>query len=249
MVTGMESFREHFAGYEDCYTIIGGAACDILMHEQNISFRATRDVDMIVLIENRFDEFGRRFWNYIQQGGYRCGWCNDPDVHFFRFTEPKSNAYPMMIELFSRSTAYQLKVPDSIEIPLHIDDDVSSLSAILLNEEYYHFMMQGRRTVDGISVLDAAYLIPFKIRAWLDLSRRKSEGQHVNARDLKKHKNDVFRLLAIIPMNTRVLVTGEVESEVRQFIQAMELNPPDTTQLQPSVPADTAITLLRQIYL
>ena len=33
MVTGFESFRAHFQGYEDCYTIIGGTACDILMSE------------------------------------------------------------------------------------------------------------------------------------------------------------------------------------------------------------------------
>ena len=33
MISGMGSFREYFQGYEDCYTIIGGAACDILMHD------------------------------------------------------------------------------------------------------------------------------------------------------------------------------------------------------------------------
>ena len=33
MVEGIDSFREAFKGYEDCYTVIGGAACDILMTE------------------------------------------------------------------------------------------------------------------------------------------------------------------------------------------------------------------------
>ena len=28
MVVGLETFREAFKGYEDCYTIIGGTACD-----------------------------------------------------------------------------------------------------------------------------------------------------------------------------------------------------------------------------
>ena len=32
MVIGLEAFREAFEGYEDCYTIIGGTACDILMN-------------------------------------------------------------------------------------------------------------------------------------------------------------------------------------------------------------------------
>ena len=31
MVEGIESFIRKFSDYDDCYTIIGGAACDILM--------------------------------------------------------------------------------------------------------------------------------------------------------------------------------------------------------------------------
>lgn len=61
MVTGFESFRAHFQGYEDCYTIIGGTACDILMSEAALPFRATRDIDMILLIENRFEKFAPIF--------------------------------------------------------------------------------------------------------------------------------------------------------------------------------------------
>ena len=63
MVRGFESFQEHFKGYEDCYTIIGGTACDILMSEAALPLRATKDVDMILLIENRFQEFGALFGN------------------------------------------------------------------------------------------------------------------------------------------------------------------------------------------
>ena len=37
MVIGMDSFREKFKDYSDCYTIIGGAACDILMAEAKIA--------------------------------------------------------------------------------------------------------------------------------------------------------------------------------------------------------------------
>ena len=52
---------------------------------------------------------------------------------------------------------------------MSIDDDISSLSAILLNDEYYEFLKQGRIVVDGVSVLKASYLIPFKAKAWIDL--------------------------------------------------------------------------------
>ena len=31
MVRGMEQFRKHFEGFEDCDVLIGGAACDLAM--------------------------------------------------------------------------------------------------------------------------------------------------------------------------------------------------------------------------
>lgn len=45
MVTGIESFKEWFKGNESQYAIIGGTACDILMTEEGLDFRATKDID------------------------------------------------------------------------------------------------------------------------------------------------------------------------------------------------------------
>lgn len=55
-------------------------------------------------------------------------------------------------------------VPGGI-IPIHIDDDTSSLSAILLNDDFYRFMLEGRETIDGVTILSAEYIIPFKMFA------------------------------------------------------------------------------------
>ena len=217
MVDGMESFVRKFRNYADCYTIIGGAACDILMTEADTEFRATRDIDMILIMEARYREFVKVFWEYILEGGYRFGWKNSEKVHFYRFTEPKAG-YPYMIELFSREPDYIDHVPAGI-VPLHIDDDTSSLSAILLNDDYYRFMLDGRKTVSGVSVLDAEHLIPFKMYAWLDLKERKAQGEHVNERDLKKHKYDVFRLLQIVERSMVIKTTGLIEENVRRFLQ------------------------------
>ena len=51
MVTGIDSFIEWFRGYEEYYTIIGGTACDILMSEAGLDFRATKDIDLVVIVE------------------------------------------------------------------------------------------------------------------------------------------------------------------------------------------------------
>ena len=60
--------------------------------------------------------------------------------------------------------------------------------AILLNDDFYNFMLQGLKIINDICVLGAEYLIPFKMYAWLDLKNKKQNGEHVNEKDLKKHK-------------------------------------------------------------
>ena len=250
MVAGFESFREHFKGYEDCYTIIGGTACDILMSEAALKFRATRDIDMILLIENRFEEFASCFWDYIKAGGYQCGWKNSELPHFYRFTEPQDIRYPAMIELFSRRPDFQIDHPEVHLTPLPVTDEISSLSAIMLDENYYNLMLSGRKTVDGISVLGAEYLVLFKAKAWLDLTQKKAAGVHVNERDLKKHKNDVFRLAAIADPEQRIPLNDVLSADLQHFIDAMSNEQID---LRPfglgEYTQDDILALFRRIFL
>ena len=61
MVRGIKSFREWFRGYEEQYAIIGGTACDLLMTEEGLDFRATKDIDLVLIIESVDASFGSRF--------------------------------------------------------------------------------------------------------------------------------------------------------------------------------------------
>ncbi len=246
MVAGIENFIQRFKDYADCYTIIGGAACDILMTEADTEFRATRDIDMIVIMEARYQEFAKVFWDYVIEGGYRFGWKNSEEVHFYRFTEPKMG-YPVMIELFSREPEYINEVPAGI-VPLHIDDDTSSLSAILLDDDYYNFMLSGRRIVFGASVLDVEHLIPFKMYAWLDLKDKKQRGEHVNERDLKKHKYDVFRLLQIIDRTITIEVAGHVKENIDRFIREIQSENVPFRQLDLPFEMNEALGYFRKLY-
>lgn len=51
MVSGLESFRRWFEGCEEQYVIIGGTACDFLFSGFNMEFRATKDIDMVLIVE------------------------------------------------------------------------------------------------------------------------------------------------------------------------------------------------------
>ena len=247
MVVGMELFRDKLKGFEGCYTVIGGAACDILMSEADIDFRLTKDIDMILILEDKKAEFAKTFWEFIKEGEYKCGWKNSDEMHFYRFTEPKSG-YPVMIELFSRKPGYHLDVEEGI-VPIHIDDDTSSLSAILLNDDFYNFMLEGRKIIAGVSVLAENYIIPFKMYAWLDQKRRKEAGEHVNERDYKKHKNDVFRLLQITNPDEKVSVSGLVRESVENFLGEIEKEQIRVEQLGLMITKEEAMELLKSIYL
>ena len=106
-----------------------------------------------------------------------------------------------MIDIFSRNPDFIILENDTVLTPLLVDDEISSLSAILLNEAYYELLKTGQKMVDGIPVLSPTCLIPFKAKAWLDLKERKLNGDQVDSKNIKKHKNDVFRLAQLITAN------------------------------------------------
>lgn len=174
MVTGFESFKRWFSEYSEQYTIIGGTACDLLMSEEGMDFRATRDIDMVLIVESLTPQFGERFWSYIRDAGYEHRNKSTGEPQFYRFTNPKSRDYPYMIELFSRRANAIVLSDDAVLTPLPLDHEISSLSAILLDDAYYQFLREGKTTIDGIPILDAMHLIPFKAKAWLDRSSFRS---------------------------------------------------------------------------
>ena len=53
------------------------------------------------------------------------------------------------------------------------------MSAILVNDDYYEFLKKGKIRISEVTILDTPYLIPFKAKAWLDLSDRKAAGESV----------------------------------------------------------------------
>ena len=65
MVKGLDTFQKYFADYEEQYVLIGGAACDILFESNEVNFRATRDLDMVLIVEALTPEFGEKFWKFI----------------------------------------------------------------------------------------------------------------------------------------------------------------------------------------
>ena len=225
MIRGLDKFREHFAGFNDHYVLIGGAASDLVMNEAGVAFRATKDLDIVLCIEVLDAFFAEAFWAFVKAGGYQNQQKSTDRKIFYRFDEPEDEDYPYMLELFSRSLDTMVLGDDSDLTPIPVDEDISSLSAILLSDDYYQFLHQHKVEINGVQVVNQACLIPLKAKAWLDLSERKVAGKKIDSKNVKKHKNDVFRLFQILSPELRVELPDTISTDMELFLQAISEQP------------------------
>ena len=248
MVKGIDTFRRYFAEYEEQYVLIGGAACDIVFESNDTAFRATRDLDMVLIVEALTPEFGEKFWEFIQDGGYRNKSTNGQKPQFYRFDKPENEEYPKMVELFCRSN-FELREMTGIT-PIHIDDEVSSLSAILLNDDYYRILLEGKVVRNGLSVLRPEYLILFKAKAFLDLKQRKDRGEAVDSKNISKHKKDILRIAAELVLESTGELPEAVETDIRAFIDLLAQDPFDSNSLKAyGLSNDEAVVVLHRVFI
>ena len=236
MVTGMDTFRRHFAGFEGSFVIIGGAACDEWFTRLGGRFRVTRDIDMVLFLEAIQPRFFPQLWAFIRSGGYEVGQRSDGERTFFRFVNPKQRDYPKMLELLSNAPVTVELVGEQRIVPIPVGEDLSSLSAILMDPSYYKFIMGQREVVDGLALIRPAGLIVLKTRAWLDLTRRRTAGDTtVKDGDVNKHRSDVFRLTTILPTGESQQLPEEIAKDLRDFMAAVPATSPEWKAISQSL--------------
>lgn len=131
-----------------------------------------------------------------------------------------------MLELFCRAPAGIALAAGSHLTPIPVDEAVASLSAILLDDDYYVFIMSGRRETDELPWVGEDRLIPLKAAAWLDLKARSERGEAVDAKNIRKHANDVLRLTQLLTPNTRIALVEKIAQDLKRFIDGITV---DTT--------------------
>jgi hypothetical protein len=224
---GLDKFREAFADFTDNYVIIGGTACDITMTNTVMRPRATHDIDMIVIVENMTTAYAERFWQFIREAGYRPEKrkqeVGEPTKYeMYRFLDGKAG-YPEMIELLSRHPDI-LGEPRGLVIePIPTGEDISSLSAIIMDDDYYHFTITHSRLTDGIRHADSAALIALKARAYLNLLMEKADGKHVNTKDIKKHRSDVLKNVVILE-DAEIVAPQSIVNCIKEFVASIREN-------------------------
>ena len=223
MVRGLAIFKEFFEAYTDQYVLIGGTAASLTLEDAGLEFRATKDLDLVLIVEALSAEFGRRFWEFLDAGGYEIREASHTvKPIFYRFQKPADSAYPFMLELFSRTPDGLSLGEESHLTPIPLEEAVSSLSAILLDDEYYGFILDGRRNIDGLTYVGEDRLIPLKACAWLEMTARRANGESVDSSNIRKHRNDVFRLSQLLAPTSSVPVTGKIAKDLRNFLVAVQ---------------------------
>ena len=135
---------------------------------------------------------------------------------------------------------------DSYLTPIPAEDEAASLSAILLNDDYYHLLMDTRTVQEGISLAPPQTLIVLKAKAWMDLRERKAAGESIDGKDIRKHRNDIARLAAIA-MPGMMTLPPAIAADMADFLQAYAEELPDTAALGLSVPANDLLQTLREL--
>jgi hypothetical protein len=154
-----------------------------------------------------------------------------------------------MLELFARQPDVLQVAAGSHLTPLPMEEDVSSLSAILMDADYYGFIQAGRLVVEGLPVVGPAQLITLKARAWLDLTRREQNGEQIDSKAIKKHKNDVFRLFQILDPAVDPAAPAAVKQDLNDFIARMRGEDVDLKALGfRSGTRDDVLTELARVY-
>jgi hypothetical protein len=199
--------------------------------QKNIDFRRTKDLDLVLIVETLTNEFVNKFWEFIKAGEYTIAEV-DSRKCFYRFVKPVVDGYPHMLELFSRRPDVIMVAPDFHITDIPTGEEASSLSAILMDDDYYNFAIANSELVDGIRVANDIALIVMKAKAFLNNRQRKEEGMQVQNVDIQKHKNDVIRLTAILMPGPSTTIPQVVKNDLREYIQVLRA---EETKVQPSI--------------
>lgn len=248
---GFDHFCDYLKGLENQYVIIGGGAASILMDDDGLEFRATKDVDLVVL--SRSDELNKRILAYIELGKYKTKEATDKKPRYYRFQAPENPESPKIIELFARNEIGLELGEGQHVIPIK-NDSAEKLSAILLDDEYFELIQKNLvASESGIPLVNAVANICLKARARREMLDRKNSGDtSVDERDIQKHLKDIWRLGIMLTGDEAPTLSKTPKSDVTSAITKLEALP-DTQFKQvmektPGARKDEVMSVLKKVF-
>jgi hypothetical protein len=67
-------------------------------------------------------------------------------------------------------------------------------------------------------------LIPLKILAWLDLTRRKNAGEEVDSKKIRKHLNDIVKISGLLTPQSIIEVAPKISNDLKHFLSKVSID-------------------------
>lgn len=244
-----ESFlTEYMQHYSDDYILIGGNACVLNFENIGANFRATVDLDIVLITESTNDEFYEHLWGYILEYGYEGKVYRGSNAGgaAYRFIQPEDNRVPNVpaqIELFSRKPDYfdaaLAKRPHIT--PIKTGQGISNFSAILLDDDVYEFIRLSRIPLKGISTVNLECLFGLKSVAWHSNQVLFDEKKISDKNTVLKHPQDMISIANVIEYPKITLFPAQIFDSL-QYSRECLLNEDARSELQ-ATPTSIDITI------
>lgn len=219
---GIRSFHEDFADSVDDFVVVGGVAAHEIMGSAGLEFRATKDIDLVIIARPAV-AFCGKLVTYIEAGRYEVRQSKEGKPGYYRFMKPKEVGYPVQIEIFSRRPEDLVLHENQHIVPITETPAGADLSAILLEDEYYELIKSTLQIIKGLPIAGTEAVMALKSRAFNDLKDRKAAGDSsVSSDEIKKHRNDILRLSQALPQHATMSLAGLPEIHMRKFLEEIE---------------------------
>lgn len=202
---GEKFLTEHMQQYANDYILIGGNACVLNFENIGASFRATVDLDIVLITESTNEQFYAHLWGYILEHGYEGKVYRGRNAGgaAYRFIQPEDNRVanvPAQIELFSRKPDYfDAALAERQHItPIKTGQGISDFSAILLDDDVYEFIRSSRIQLKGISTVNLECLFGLKSVAWHSNQVLFDENKINDKNTVLKHPQDMISIANVI---------------------------------------------------
>lgn len=238
-IRGVKHFSDFFKDFETDYVIIGGVAASIIFEDNDLSFRATKDVDMVILTNNSIT-LNKKIAEYIRIGGFETKEASKNDPRYYRFSKPENKEFPEIIEIFARNENKLELEEGQYIIPVN-NDEVEKLSAILLDDEYFNLIKDNvHKNENGYSIITPLATICLKARAYREMNERKKKDEKIDSKDIRKHRNDIIKLTVVLEEGNVLKLSKQASGDMKNIIQELDtIDPSSYRQIMKGYPPIT----------
>lgn len=203
--------------HKNSYFIIGGHAAAYNLDIDGISFRVTRDYDIVIISEVDDEQFAFDLCELLLNGKYKFGFkSNSQKKIAYRFENPINNDYPEIIEFFIKEGVYIQSI-DNRFAKLNITVNNEKISAMVLDEDIYNFSKRHVLEIKNLMFVDKKCLIGLKSYAYFE-NLKLYQNNKVTSDNYKKHARDILRLLGSLKPN-EITPINDLPSSIKESMK------------------------------